>query len=410
MNEIAISEIVEKIESVFLNILYLKPEERIISPNISLLEDLKILLNDLFKENNCIDILYTLNTDKQFFGIKINPMMSATDALTILATDEKIKLDKYQVEIDSKLFDCGLTAEELTSILLFEISSMMDSYEVIDEVRSLIDLHVLANDDVISLRDSANYSQLIIYALKDTLYKVSSILFKDDIEDIAANKLIQAASLEDSTITAQQKIISSSFGLGDSVREPKTIILRWVFMIYKDIKHNSDIIKCALRDAKDFTASKLIKIEIDKTLQAVDNIQAQTIFENASIVEVFDRKGLSPVAEISLFKSLKVSGLKTIEDSYYEFVLRIKNCDTEEDALYILRGINTRLSILEDYIYNTPDLSENDRKRWETLVRRYKELRESLVKKKIWKKSSYGLWMDYNELDYLDKKSNDEDY
>ena len=46
---------------------------------------------------------------------------------------------------------------------------MMDSFDVIEQVRVLIDLYVLSDDDVISIRDSVNYSQLIIYALKETL-------------------------------------------------------------------------------------------------------------------------------------------------------------------------------------------------------------------------------------------------
>lgn len=409
MNEIAMKEIVEKIDSVFLNILYLKPEERLIAPTVSILSDLKELLNNLFPENPCKDIIYTENTDKLYFGIKVNPAMTAADAMTILATDENIRLLGYQLEFDSKIFDCGLSPEELTATLLFEISSMMDSYEAIDKVRALIDLNLLANDDVINLRNSANYSQLIIFALKDTLYKVSSITFKEDTDEIAANQLIQVLDLVDSAISAQQKIISSSYGIGDSVREPKTIILQWMFMIYKDVKHNAGIIHDTLNDAKQFTASKLLKLEIDKTLQAVSNIQAQTIFENASLIKEYDNKGLSKLLEISLFKSLKKNGLRSIEDAYYEFAVRIKNCSTEEDAMYILRGISTRLSIIEDYIYNSPELSEAERKHYEMVAQKYRELREQVVnKKKIWNKNSYGLFFDYNQLDYLDK--NKEEY
>jgi predicted RNA-binding protein len=402
MNEFEISEIVDKINSVFLNILYMKPEDSIIKPTVSLLEDLKNQLNQLFKENNCTDIIYTINTDKQFFGIKINPALSATDTLTILLTDEKVKLNKYQLEFDSKLFDLGLTSEELTATLIFEVSSMMDSYEVIDNVRSLIDLHVLANDDVINLRESANYSQLITYAIKDTLYKVSSIMFKEDPEEIIANKMIQEADLSDSALSAQEKIISSSYGIGDSVREPKTIILQWMFMVYQDMKHNSVIVKDTLKDAKDFTGSRLMKIEIDKTIQAIDNISTQTVLEDCPIGKAFERKGLISLSEISLFKSLKSNGLKSIEDALYEYTIRAKNCDTEEDAMFIIRSINTRLNILEDYIYNTPELSETDRKHWESVAQKYRQLREVVVKKKISKKQ-YGLFFDYSALDQLDK-------
>ena len=401
-----IQDKIDKLESVFLNIIRLKPEERLIAPNISHLTDIKTALNDIFEgECNCLDVLYSHNTDKPFFGITVNPKMTAAEALTILTTDEKIKLSEYQLELDSKLFEIGLDAEEVTATVLYEISSMMNSYEAIDQVRALVDYYLLSEDDVINIRNSANYCQLIIYALKDTLYKVTSIMFKEDPEEIKTNRFAEMLELEDTLLSAQEKILSSPYGSGESVREPKITILQWMFMIYKDIKHNSRIIKDTLEDAKHFTASRLIKDEIDRTLAAVDRINV-TIFESCkSLNNVFEKAAIHSLNEISIFKSLKQSGLRGIEDTLYEYALRIKNCDTEEDALYILRGINTRLSILEDYLNNTPDLSDSERKRWESVATRYRELREQLAKKKIVNKKQYGLFFDYDQLDQLDNKN-----
>ena len=407
MNEFALKESVEKLESIFLNILYLKPEERLVAPNITHLTDIKNALNEIMPDCVCVDVSYTFNTDKQFFGIHINPYMSASDAIAILTSDERIKLSKYQMEIDSKLFDLGLTEEELTAYVLHEITSMIDSYEVIDNVRAIIDLHLLSNDDVINIRDSVNYSQLIIFALKDTLYKVSSVLFKEDDESLVTNKMIQACDLVEELLSGREKIISSEYGVGDTVRSPKTIILKWMFMVYKDMKHNSGIIRDTLLDSKEFTASRLLKLEIDKTITAVTRINAEIIIENSSLTSELDRKGFSSLMEISLFKSLKASGLRSIEDALYEFTIRIKNCDTEEDAMFILRGINTRLNILEDYLYNTPDLSEPEKKHWEDVINKYRLLREQLAKRKIVNKKQYGLFFDYDYLDTLDKKSDD---
>ena len=109
MNIEYLAEKVEKLESVFVNILYLKPEDRVVAPNMSNLADLRTIINSIFDENKCLDVLYTLNTDKQFFGIRINPAMSASDATVILSTDEKVRLVNYQIEFDSKLFDIGLS-------------------------------------------------------------------------------------------------------------------------------------------------------------------------------------------------------------------------------------------------------------------------------------------------------------
>ena len=169
MNIEYLAEKVEKLESVFVNILYLKPEDRVVAPNMSNLADLRTIINSIFDENKCLDVLYTLNTDKQFFGIRINPAMSASDATVILSTDEKVRLVNYQIEFDSKLFDIGLSGDELVAITIYEIASMMDNTEIFDNLRALIDCNVVTNDDVISIRDSVNYAQLIIFAIKDTM-------------------------------------------------------------------------------------------------------------------------------------------------------------------------------------------------------------------------------------------------
>ena len=113
MNEFILEENVDKLKSAILNLIYLKPEERLVTPNIINLDDIKECLNCIFVENSCTDVLFTNNTDKPFFGIHVNPLMSSTDAITIIATDEKVKLNKYQIEFDSKLFTLDLSAEEI---------------------------------------------------------------------------------------------------------------------------------------------------------------------------------------------------------------------------------------------------------------------------------------------------------
>ena len=55
-----LAEKIEKLESVFLNILYLKPEERVIAPDMNVLGDLKNAINSIFEDNKCINVIYTL--------------------------------------------------------------------------------------------------------------------------------------------------------------------------------------------------------------------------------------------------------------------------------------------------------------------------------------------------------------
>ena len=402
MNIEYLAEKVEKLESVFVNILYLKPEDRVVAPNMSNLADLRTIINSIFEENKCLDVLYTLNTDKQFFGIRINPAMSASDATVILSTDEKVRLVNYQIEFDSKLFDIGLSGEELVAITIYEIASMMDNTEIFDNLRALIDCNVVTNDDVISIRDSVNYAQLIIFAIKDTMYKLSSMIFKDEAEDLLANPATAATETGESLLSAREKIISSISGLGDTFRTPKPVILEWMFLMYRDMKINSGIISDTLNDAKAFTASRLEIAEIDKTLDAVNRIDNSIVeSKNIDLNHFFEKKHLSSLNEISLFKSLKKNGLRGIENELYEYTMRVKNCTDADDAYLVMRGINNRLGVLEDYIYSE-QLSDSDRRHWEEVAQAYRDLRVVLSKKKLEGKQ-YGLFFDYNKLDELDK-------
>jgi hypothetical protein len=169
------------------------------------------------------------------------------------------------------------------------------------------------------------------------------------------------------------------------MRSPKLSVLEWMFIMYRDMKLNSATIVDTLKDAKLCTGSKIEQKEIDKTIESVNRIDMTMLSE-------------------SLFGNLKKSGLRSIEADLYEFAMRIKNCSTEEDAMYILGGINSRLSILDDYIANTENLSDYEKQHWQEVAAKYRALREVLAKKKIWSKAQYGLFVDYNQLDKLDEE------
>lgn len=403
MNIELLPEKIEKLESVFLNILYLKPEDRVISPDMSILGDLKAAINAIFDDNMCINVIYTNNTDKQFFGIRINPNMSPSDAAVILTTDEKVKLNKYQIEFDSKLFDIGLNETELAAVTIYEISSMMDDYDIFDKIRLEVDKIMLRNEDIVHIRESVNYAQLIIFALKDTLFKLSSLLFVENPDDLTMNVTIQACNLENYIVSARDKIDSSLQGLGETLRQPGMTILTWMFTMYRNMNIYSGVVKNTLKDARSFTASKLEINEIEKTLTSVDRIEGNVLEESCNLNQFFDKKHISCLNEFSIFKSLKKNGLRGIENDLYEYAIKVKNCTESEDAFMIMRGINTRLGVLEDYL-STEDINESERKHWEHVCNQYRELRIALSKKKF-KEKSYGLWFDYSKLDELDKKN-----
>lgn len=400
MNEMLAQERLDNLINTLNQIKYSATENEGLIKITSYISELKDRINAIFSEcggYTCTDILYTNNTDKEYFGVYVSPVIDAVTAFKIFATSEPIALSYYQLEFDSRLFEYNLSAEEIASIILFEISSIMNPVQI-DHVRELIDIHVLSEDDVVQIRDSINYNQLIVYAIKDTLYKVSSILFKEDVEDILSNNCIQTFELQDALVSAQSKLINNVFGMNDTVRSPKVIILQWVFMIYQDVKGYAASAIETLKDAKLFTASKLIGLEIDKTINCIDKIGNFIVKEAMDLNKFFDNKAMFSLNELGLFKSLKQSGLRSIEDDYYELAVQVKSIDTEADALFVLRAINSRLSILDDYIYNNT-ISEKDKKHWTLISKMYRDLRTSILAKKINKRKYSDIFMDYNEFE-----------
>ena len=394
-----LAEKVEKLRSVFLNIMNIKAEDSIIKPNVNQLTDLQNALNAIFDENDCTEVLYTENTDKLYFGIRINPWITPVDAVKILATDEDMKFNKYQIEFDSKIFDI-LDADQLVAVTLYELSYAMDNPSIFEAIRALVDLTLVGSDDVISIRDSVNYSQLIIFALKDTIYKLSSIIFRTEEEDITSNPLIQALNLEETILAAKNTL--DSVIVADSMRSPRIVILQWMLSLYQNIPINGMNIHDTLVDAKAFTSSKLEKSEIDKTLASIDRIDEKIpLKEDIDLHHFFDMKHVSSLNEASLFKNMRKNGLRALENELYEFTMKAKNVKEQDEAYLLMRGINTRLGILEDYLARE-DISESERQHWEAVAMKYRALRSELANKKIQDKQ-YGLFFDYNQLDQLDQ-------
>ena len=171
-------------------------------------------------------------------------------------------------------------------------------------------------------------------------------------------------------------------------------VIRWAFDLIDNLDmHLLDAID-TLATIKSMTGSKLeynlLEAVIDSLKSTVDMDPMDKCVKESTILEGF-----------SLFKSLKINGLRGIEDDLYEYKIRVKNCEDEEDAMYILRQINTRLTILDDYVRSEDKLSENERQRWLNDIEEYKNLRYQLGQKKIGGKKQYGIFIDYDKLDQL---------
>lgn len=356
------------------------------------IDDIQNIINQLFVDYTCTEIFYTRNTDTPCFGIYVSPYIDNGAALKILTSEENtVVFDRYKIEIDARICT-KLNPEELAAYLIEDISTTM-SKAALDNVRAIIDEAIASEDSYINIKTSVNYTQLFIFAIKDTLRKTTSLIYKNP-DTYGINDYSRILDIHEDIDTCASKIRSIIFGEDFyDAEEPKLSILNWVFIVYNDLSTNYNSMKDTLEEAKMFTGSVIEKFEIDKTLACIRRAMNEVIGE----AEIAENNTLFLEG---LFKSLKHSGLRGIEDDLFEFKIRIKNCTDEEEAIYILRQINTRISILEEYIASN-DLKENELRRWRDLIEMFRMLRVEISKKKIGQKN-YGVFVDYDQFDQYD--------
>ena len=356
-------------------------------------------LNKIFEDKQCVQVIYTNNTDKLFFGFFISPTISNTDLMNILLGDQDMELERFQVEIDSKAINI-LTPDELAAYLVEEISNTMGT-TAIANLRAYIDELIMNQDDSIDIRNSINYNTLLTFAIKDTLRKLTSINYKLNATDIIGkNRYANTFDTHDTLIVLSEKL-RSVIGDSEAIHDKKEMsVLQWAFMVYKDLGIEYKDAIDTLTTASQLSGSTLVKSEIDKTIKALRRASTEMLAESSYIMEeVLNEK------KLSMFKSIKLNGLRGIEDQLYEYKVRIRTCETEEEALYILRCINANLAIMEDYIMNTPNLSDAERERWQADIDEYRRIRYELGRKNF-KKFNYGFSIDYSQFDKLDANRN----
>ena len=351
-------------------------------------------LNDCFTDYGyiCDTINFTFNSDKLMFGIMINPMIPDSTMIGIIVDDpaNNYKLTHYQLEIDSKLVE-NITGEELVAVILEDIVSMMDPLNL-ERCKDVLAL-LIADRGTFDLRSSINYTQIITYAFKQTMRKASTLVNKSR-DSIAMNKITNELDLKETLVNVQDNLKITLYGFVDVETVPKMSELEWALIVYDDIKTNIRYAEDLLNTAKLTTASALEINEINLTLKSLRRAYNEVIVESAHIEDKL-------VNEISIFKKLKNSGLKSIESDLYELKLQVKTCVEQEEALFILKQINTRIGILDDYLADE-EISEADRNKWNAVDMEYRSLREELVKKKLSMRKNIGYFVDYDKINQIE--------
>lgn len=349
-------------------------------------------LNMFFRDVKCEGVLYTNNTDLDFFGVYVQPVLKEKDIYPLLVSDYTTTIEKYYVELDSKLFNpvLGLTNREILAIILHDIGSMINSSGPIDRAVKEIDLYLDMTNDVLRTTDNVNYVAILTFGLKDLLHKLTSIFTADLTSNVTIDDFIMSCGFINELNSAISKL--KKFGYLNMFSEggsPSTIIA-WTIRIYNDIKGQRIRTIRLLRKAASYTPVRLVKREMNHMITALSRIDDSSILES-----VFDDVKLKYQ---SMTKKFTMSSIKDIEEDYYDYAVTLQNVNDEDDALLLLHKINSRMSVIDGVLNDdNPQITDRERKAFVDLYQRYNQLRNDVVAKKVYKRNYRRIYVNYGE-------------
>lgn len=344
------------------------------------LNKIKDCLNKIFPDSKCVDVMYTVNTDKMFFGIVTLPILSPNEILNIMTSDEDSKITAYKVELDSKLFcdTIDLSVDEITALIVHEVARLVNDYYPINNARYLIDKTVLDYGITLKMSEYVPYIEIIGYGIKEAARRSVSI-FENNY--LVPYYLDETYELTDSLRRAITKLENKG-NLWDTEVDNKSIIIKWVVRLYTDILKYRIMSLHTLEKGIELTGSVLVVNEMKNMVKKLHRIDDYSLMQEASsIINFFND---SKKANLSALDRFKANGIKNYYDDFYEIQFEVNNMDNDRGtAVALLHKINSRMSVIDDYISTEPELNLQTKKRLADLYYKYDELRGNIASQKL---------------------------
>lgn len=364
----------------------------VLDPTDGSLEFLRRCLNETFKGTHCRSVIYTNNTDKLFFGMCVMPIIPSAMAKVVIL-DGEVPTDmkkEYVVEIDSKLFEIGLTEREVMAILLHEIGHIvLDMDQSLEEIIDATQVYVAKNNEVLNAVQVANSGSLFKFGIEDALRKMGTIFTNEEKRaDAVAAQLGYGRDLE----SAFTKISRRSLDLNRDV-DNKLVVLQWALRTYKNLNLDRKYAIRKLNNLIDMNGSEVENSRVKTMLNDIKNIDFKLskpsleLRPNIDECCILNEKGL-----LNIYRRHTDKAMRGIEEDLYELQLMAKATEDRDECLMILRQINSRLSILEDYL-SGDKISDSNRKRYSVVMNEYLKLRAEVGKKNTVPDEFLSLWV-----------------
>jgi hypothetical protein len=260
-------------------------------------------------------------------------------------------------------------------------------------VKEYVDAYMANTGDNVVIKSSLQYQAILALGLCDALVKLTSCLYlPDDVESDAYLDELELLCFKD----ALNKLYSEIPGCeNEALRSPRLTMLEWALRLYNNVEEERIPAIHLMNKLKSITSSVLYTNRMNAVVNALNRIDTDYYVSEATM-------SLNE-ANKSWLQKLRYNGLKDIENDLYEFNIRVKNAESEEDMWYVLKQINSRINILDEYIRDNAD-SDPDIDRWRNVLMQYHEIRQTLVKNGNYRHKGFGIAIDYEKFERDDNR------
>lgn len=347
-------------------------------------------LDKFFPDLKCKSVQYTDNVDNEFFGIYIKNINVTPRKVVPSDGELNYTPHDYSIEIDSKLA-CVLNPVELTAVLINEIKNII-STQALEKFKDAFDFYIGMNNFSINLDLMNDHPNLFNLMYDESVATLLSVFRSPASDIISADDFMIGCGLYEEFNSAMDKVKRLKESVFTDELGDKLLTMQWYISVINDSITDTRYISSILRRGFKLTGSKLLRANMLNAIKELEPMTDNTERYYKSLTEATGKK--------SLAMQIKDSGLRAIEQDVYEYTMRIKNIEDENDALLLMRQLNNRIAILEDYI-SQEELDERVYQKWNKVLEKYYSLREALTKKTIYKQKMYGLFADYNVLQQM---------
>ena len=180
--------------------------------------------------------------------------------------------------------------------------------------------------------------------------------------------------------------------LYENMEVSKFIVFSWALSIYKNLRIRRVGSLHVLARAKDLTGSRIEKMELDNIINRIKRIDDDTV-----ITESSDMMNTIRAKIKEKMRKSRINTLKLIDGTFYELNLQVRNVEDEEDAMYLMRQINTNLAIIDEY-RTSSDCDDYEKSRWDQAFAKFDALRERLSNSITYRTKNFGIYVDYPDI------------